>query len=94
MEINRKQLDQIINDAIKSYMANAQYGVTKIPAHSHNGIDSPKIDFNVLSVNKGYLSIPNLSADPVDKPNGAIAIVSGKLKICDGTNWIIVGTQS
>lgn len=37
--------------AIASYATKNQYGVSKIPYHTHNGTDSPPVDYNTL-VNK------------------------------------------
>lgn len=38
--------------------------------------------------------LSDLNADPDNKTTGALAVVGGKLKVFDGTNWTIVGTQT
>lgn len=89
-----QQIMQAIQDAIKKNASSNQFGVSKIPAHNHDGVGSMPVDASFLTFTKGYLTLPNLSADPIDKIAGSVAYVSGKLKVCDGTNWIIVGTQT
>jgi hypothetical protein len=92
--INQQDIIKMVNDAIARNATNNQFGVSKIPIHTHNRVDSVPVDINSLEYQKGYQSLPNLSTDPVDKIAGSICVVSGKLKVCDGTNWIIVGTQT
>ena len=88
------QIQKHVEDSISQYFTNSQYSLTKIPSHSHNGIDSNKIEAMFLAFSKGYMILPNLSADPTDKPAGGLAVVGGKLKVCTGSAWVIVGTQS
>ncbi len=35
----------MIDDSIRADKQKSQYGVNRVPVHSHNGLDSPKIDF-------------------------------------------------
>jgi len=41
-----------------------------------------------------YLRLPNGSGDPAATVTGALAVVGGKLKIYNGSAWVVVGTQS
>lgn len=38
--------------------------------------------------------LQNRTADPDIKVTGALAVVNGDLKVFDGTNWTVVGTQT
>lgn len=41
--MDKNEIQNLITQGIKNYMNSAQYGVTKIPSHLHNGKDTPKI---------------------------------------------------
>lgn len=41
--MDKQEIQNLIQDGIKDYMTKAQYSVTKIPSHVHNGTDSNRI---------------------------------------------------
>lgn len=41
--MENQDLKNLIQQEIKNYMNSSQYGISKIPSHLHNGIDTPKI---------------------------------------------------
>lgn len=51
--MNEDQLIQIIRTEIQNYFASSQFGVAKVPYHTHNGTDSPYISSQVSS---GFMS--------------------------------------
>lgn len=51
-----------INNALKKYDEQSLYKVNDVPIHSHNGIDSPNIDFTSIT------GLPIISAVPTDSP--------------------------
>lgn len=52
------------NQAIKDYSQSNQYGVTPIPAHTHNGADSLPIDFNSLINASSYVALKTVTLSP------------------------------
>ena len=44
--------------------------------------------------NNFTFELPNGSGDPSSTTTGALAVVSGKLKIYNGSAWVVVGTQT
>lgn len=52
-----------ISDALKEYDQESLYKVNDIPVHTHNGVDSPPIDFSNL------LGLPVIAAVPTDSPD-------------------------
>lgn len=59
--------------------------------------DQP-MPFNVGSytfeINDGYVNLENQGGDPSSGVTGNLAVVGGKLKIYNGSAWVVVGTQS
>lgn len=52
------------NEAIKNYSQTNQFEVTPIPAHSHNGSDSLKVDFNNLINASSYVALKTITLSP------------------------------
>ncbi len=44
MDINEQEIKTLFDKWIKDYATQNQYGVSKIPVHSHTGTDSPQIN--------------------------------------------------
>lgn len=44
MEINQTTIQQMIDKSINDYAFKAMFGVAKVPAHTHNGVDSSRIN--------------------------------------------------
>lgn len=60
---------KIVNDELLKYASRNQYGVSKIPIHTHNGTDSVQLN------PKDFLGFPIVSVIPVDTPiDGTIRI--------------------
>ncbi len=58
-----------IKDSINKFDRESQFRVVDIPAHTHNGVDSARIDFEYLS------GVPVIATAPTDKPvNGTIRL--------------------
>jgi hypothetical protein len=47
--MDKNQLQQLIRDEIAADKQKSQYGVTRVPFHTHNNLDSPSIHFRDLS---------------------------------------------
>jgi len=59
------QIRKIAKEEIALDKQQAQYGVNRVPVHVHNGLDSPKLDFNTSIINRQVLvtsHVPGTSA--------------------------------
>ncbi len=86
--MNREEIQQMINDAIRMHTNAQQFGVSQVALHTHNGIDSPVIKSPITSY-MGQVSI-NGSAGPifptgwqVVSPSVGIYIITHNLGITD-----------
>lgn len=59
-----------------------------------NGIKYPSFWIFNQPLVANVLRMPNLSADPATATTGELAVVSGVLKIYNGSAWTVVGTQT
>lgn len=89
----KKIAKDTFDQEIEEYAKRNQLGVSRIPAHNHNGVSSAKIDTNDLAFTVPYFKLVNLSSTPSIMVAGAICSVSGTLYISNGTSWIKVGAQ-
>lgn len=85
--------DKAFDEKIDDYATKNQAGVSKIPAHNHDGVSVSKVDANNLSFSVPYFKLVNLTSTPSAMIAGAVCSVSGTLYISNGTSWIKVGAQ-
>lgn len=52
------------NQAIKDYSQTNQYGVTSIPAHTHNSVDSLPVAFTSLINSSSYVALQTITLSP------------------------------
>jgi len=50
-----------IQQGIKDYMSSAQYGVTKIPSHLHNGVDTQQIPITSIVNSDLYVAVATVT---------------------------------
>ncbi len=85
--------ERTFDEKIEAYATRNQLGVSRIPAHNHDGIAVTKIDANNLAFSVPYFNLVNLSSTPSLMRAGAICSVAATLYISNGTAWIKVGAQ-
>ena len=91
--MDENKIRAIIRDELNKYATKNQFGVSKIPAHAHTGVEVSRVDGNDLNFSLPYLKIPLTTTAPTDKVTG-ITSVSGVLYMYNGTTWVKVGTQT
>lgn len=58
-----------IDDKIQAYADKMKFSIAQVPAHSHTGVDSGRIEFSDI------LGVPVIAVAPTDKPeNGTIRL--------------------
>ena len=55
--MDKSEIQRMVQDEIRKNALNAQYTVSKVPFHTHNGLDSPPISFHSLIVAPHTFSI-------------------------------------
>ena len=75
--------EEDVNNLIEKYMTNSQYGVTKIPSHLHNGVDTARINPQDL-LGFPCISKTTASVAPTDAPQNGTIIFQ-----YDATHWYL-----
>ena len=57
-------------------------------------VEPGSVKFETNKGNDFFVKFPNGGGDPSSTSTGALAVVSGVLKIYDGAAWTVVGTQT
>lgn len=74
--MDENQVKKIVQDEIEKAAKKAQYGVTRVPVHTHNNIDS--LNIPAKSVN-GFATLPG-------PPGGVVALATGQTMSGPPTN--------
>ncbi len=65
--------------------------------HEHLGINSQSFPLKNLSekdsIGNAFFKLESSTSDP-NYSDYALALIGGKLKVYNGTNWVVVGTQT
>jgi hypothetical protein len=85
---------QMIQKALDDREVKNAFSVSLIPAHSHTGVDSSQVDGKNLEHSLPYFVISTSATAPTAIIPNAITVVGGKLYVCNGTAWVVAGTQT
>lgn len=95
----KKEIKKMITDYIDNYATENQYGVSKIPYHTHNGTDSPLINAQAvpgnITISDGSTTISGVDeiifagATVTDDGDGTVTVT-----IAGGRDWQFTGVFS
>lgn len=71
--MEKEEIIQLIQQQIQAEKQNSQYGVSRVPVHTHNNIDSPNLQQHSIV---GFQTLPS-ALGTVEAPDGSMTLVQG-----------------
>lgn len=82
MEFTEEQINKIIIDAIDKREIENQYGIARVPAHIHNGVDSSQLSPDESLLGFTTVKVADATVAPIDKG------LEGTIRFqYDSTHW-------